>query len=297
MNIGACGLLCILCRNFVNGQCEGCVRGDMCSAQMAVSSPCAVLRCAAARRIAYCSHDCSEFPCALIQAHPPYCWLSPQPPHPCANPLAARWPGYHSKTGGDQLDHDGLRVYCLGSFRVFRDGTEILDEDWGQSKGPTRKIKAMFAYLLFRGQHGARKETLMDLLWPEQNDCAKASDSFHQALHCLRLALEPDLAHGEASSYIAYQGGRYRLCPLKPVWIDVAAFEACCNNARQCFKAGAHEESMLHWAQALDLYRGDYLADIDVEYTENRECDWCLPKRVLLRRLYQTAMLQVAPVN
>ena len=295
MHIGACGLLCMMCREFVHGLCEGCVRGDLCSPEMAVSSPCAVLRCAAARRIAYCSHDCSEFPCALMQAHLPTCWLSAEPPYPPANPLAARRPGHHSEAAGEQPDHDGLRVYCLGKLRVFRNGTELLDGDWGQGRGPTQKIKAMLAYLLFRGQHGARKETLMDLLWPEQKDYARASDSFHQALHCLRRALEPELALGGTSSYITYEDDWYRFAPLKPVWIDADAFRECCLLARKCAAAGDYEAAAANWALALDLYQGDYMEDIPIEYTEDRDHEWCLPQRVLLHRLYRAALLELAP--
>ena len=293
MHIGACGLLCMMCREFVHGLCEGCVRGDLCSPEMAVSSPCAVLRCAAARRIAYCSHDCSEFPCALMQAHLPTCWLSAEPPYPPANPLAARRPGHHSEAAGEQPDHDGLRVYCLGKLRVFRNGTELLDGDWGQGRGPTQKIKAMLAYLLFRGQHGARKETLMDLLWPEQKDYARASDSFHQALHCLRRALEPEMMPGELSSYVSHEDDRYCFHPVKPVWVDADVFLVCCREAQKCATAGDHQEALLHWVLAVDLYHGDYLADLQIKYIEDPDFNWCLPRRLRLRLLYRTALQQV----
>ncbi len=87
-------------------------------------------------------------------------------------------------------DQTGLRVFCLGTFRVYRSLEEIEEDGWGRGKGPTLKIKALFAYLLSRKRRGARKDTLIDLLWPEQRDYAQASACFQLALHHPRLGYQ-----------------------------------------------------------------------------------------------------------
>jgi two-component SAPR family response regulator len=152
----------------------------------------------------------------------------------------------------------------------------------------------MFAYLLSRNRHGTRKETLIDLLWPDQTDDERASSVFHLTLHYLRRALEPDLKSMAASSYIRYKNGRYYFDPLKRYWFDVDAFEANCRRAEKCNQCGDSEAAMLSWGMALDLYRGDYMAGIHPDYNEDPDHDWYLARRQRLRELYLTALLEMA---
>ncbi|MFQ5855177.1 MAG: BTAD domain-containing putative transcriptional regulator [Anaerolineae bacterium] len=194
----------------------------------------------------------------------------------------------------ERAPEEGLRVFCLGSFRVYRGSEEIREDDWGRGRGPTQKIKAMFAYLLSQEKRGVRRETLTDFLWPEQIDYDRAGASFHLALYCLRRALEPDLKSGADSSYIRYTRGRYRFDPAEPYWIDVDVFENYCRRAQDCDRGGDPEAAMVYWGMALDVYGGDYMAGIDVAYTHNRIYDWCMPRRHRLRELYLTALLEMA---
>jgi DNA-binding SARP family transcriptional activator len=191
----------------------------------------------------------------------------------------------------EQPGQAGLRVFCLGTFRVYRDSEEIQEDEWGRGKGPTLKIKALFAYLLSRKRHGARKEALVDLLWPEQRDLVHAGSCLHLALHYLRWALEPDLKSGAASSYIRYERGRYRFDPQNLCWTDADVFEAYCRRAQAQGRNGDPKAAMIDWAMALDLYAGDYMAGICVDYTENPLYDWCIPRRRYLRGLYLTGLL------
>jgi two-component SAPR family response regulator len=188
----------------------------------------------------------------------------------------------------------GLRVFCLGPFRVYRGPAEIHDREWGQGNRPTRKIKALFAYLLDRKEHGARKDTLIDLLWPKKTEYDRASAVFHVTLHCLRRVLEPELRSMASSSYIRYENGRYCFEPLKPYWLDADAFEFYCRRAEACDRYGDLEAAMLYWGMAINLYGGEYMAGVDPNYTENRDYDWCAPRRQHLQELYLRALLEMA---
>jgi two-component SAPR family response regulator len=194
----------------------------------------------------------------------------------------------------EQPDQAGLRVFCLGTFRVYRGLEEIREAEGGRAKGPTLKIKALSAYLLSRKRRGARKDTLIDLLWPEQRNYARSSACFHLALHHVRRALEPDLKSGTAASYIRYLGGRYRFDPQKPCWIDADVFEAYCRRAQAQGRSGDPEAAMVDWAMATDLYGGDYMAGISRKYTEDPLYDWCLARRRYLREFYCTGLLALA---
>lgn len=291
MTIGPCGIACTLCRFYVRGLCEGCVRGDLCPPERAAQSSCPILRCAAARNIPYCARDCSNFPCAHFERRFPRCWSDVTARHHDEQVPAA----YDATVpAAEPTTQRGLRIRCLGTFRVYRDGTEIQDDEWGQGRGPTLKIKALLAYLVAQGERGARKETLIDLLWPEQTDYERTGASFHLALHCLRRALEPNLRAGAPSTYVRFEDERYRFIPEAPCWVDANAFETYCRRAREAKQRDDTETAMFFWGMALDVYGGEYMAGIPVAYTQDHVNDWCVPRRRRLRELYLTALLEMA---
>jgi DNA-binding SARP family transcriptional activator len=191
-------------------------------------------------------------------------------------------------------DSGTLRILCLGEFRVFRGDVEIKDSDWGSGKGPTKKIKALLAFLLCRRTRGARKETLIDLLWPQQTDRKRANSSFHQALFCLRRALEPDLESGTASSYIKHCDECYRFAPQKPYWIDADAFIQYTDRAQALEQSGDPISAIDCWARATDLYGGNFMAGIDSKYTCPNDYDWCVPVCYHYEQLYLTATMTLA---
>src|SRR3972149_6823090 len=59
--------------------------------------------------------------------------------------------------------------------------------------GVTLKTKTLFAYLLHCGQRGATAEKLADLLWPEANSTDQGLNRLYHTVHCLRMALSPEL--------------------------------------------------------------------------------------------------------
>jgi DNA-binding SARP family transcriptional activator len=152
----------------------------------------------------------------------------------------------------------------------------------------------MFAYLLSRKKRGARKDTLINLLWPHQTDDDRASATFHLTLYCLRRALEPDLKSMTASNYILYKRGRYRFDPLKPFWLDSDAFESYCHQAERHKRYGESENALLYREMAAGVYGGHYMASIHPNFTEDRYQDWCLARRQYLQELYLNALLEMA---
>lgn len=191
-------------------------------------------------------------------------------------------------------DAQVLRVLCLGDFRLFRGDVELEDADWGSGKGPTKKIKALLAFLLCCRTRGARKETLVDILWPEQTDPKRADSSFHQALFCLRRALEPDLEPGVESSYIRCRNGRYRFVPQKPFWIDADAFIQYTDRAQALELSGDPILAADYWSRAADLYGGKFMSGIDDQYTSCHYNDWCAPVAFHYEQLFLTATLSLA---
>jgi len=256
-----------------------------------------VVQCASAHNIAFCARDCPDFPCLLLERTIPYRWSRLATPGSDASLLDWRpsnpWQSPANHEDASQ-DSKALRVFCLGQFRVFRGSVELRDHHWGNGKGPTRKIKALFAFLLNRKAQGARKETLTNLLWPRQTDPKRASSSFHQALFHLRRALEPDLETGTASSYIRRQGERYYFDPQKPCWIDADAFVFFANRAQALERGGDSAAAVVYWRKAIDLYGGEFMAGIDTKYTCSEFHDWRAPRRYHFEQLFLAARIALA---
>lgn len=295
---GPCGISCAVCRFFIQGQCECRTEDGSRPFYRVAHHPCPVEQCALTRDIAFCARDCIDFPCLLLEHIIPYRWsrlaTGSTGVLPSGQDASSTVPVPPDEGQGASQSDDTLRIVCLGDFRVFRGDVEVRGSDWGGGRGPTRKIKALLAFLLSRRVQGARKETLSDLLWPQQTDPKRAGSSFHQALFYLRRALEPDLAAGAGSSYIKHHGERYYFAPQKPVWIDVDAFVDCSERARSLEKSGDPASAIECWARATELYGGRFMAGIDGKYTDSDYYDWCSSAGYRFEQLFLAATLAVA---
>ena len=200
-------------------------------------------------------------------------------------PSGIRWPISPTAAGR-------WRIYCLGELKVYRpDGTLV---NWDMTKGATRKVKTLFAYLLEREKAGATAERLADLLWPNQKDMRKGLARLYHTVHCLRLALEPQLSTGRASRYVLYEGDRYFLALPDDSWIDVVAFDRLCHRGEDLGRLGEDDDALVCYLGAEDLYKGDFLADIPLLYAERVDDDWCWSRRYWLREMYLKLFLSLA---
>lgn len=161
-----------------------------------------------------------------------------------------------------------LRVYALGPLRVERGGSLV--RQWGGAKAGTRQAEALFAFLFDRGERGASKEEMVELIWPDV-DLERADLAFHRTLGGLRTTLEPGRRGGDRGSAIRFYNDRYRLDPDIVAWSDVAAFE---ERLAEAGRTADPEQGLALLEQARALYRGDYLDDCpfygDGEHVEER---------------------------
>ncbi len=147
-----------------------------------------------------------------------------------------------------------LQVSALGPLIVRRDGVEIVR--WGGPKAGNRQALAIFAFLLDRGDRGAHRSEIVDLIWPEF-DLVQADLAFHRTLVGLRRVLAaPEPA--AVRSVITTRTGVYRLDPALVVSSDVDEFE----EHLTAIETGADPAVMeAHLVAARRLYRGDYMDD------------------------------------
>lgn len=149
----------------------------------------------------------------------------------------------------------GLRVFALGPLRVERSGQMM--RQWGGAKAGTRQAEAVFAFLFDRGERGAAKDEIIELIWPDV-DLERADLAFHRTLGGLRTTLEPSRRGGDRGGAIAFHNDRYRLDPSLVEWSDVSAFE---DEMAAASAAADDDEALRRLELARSLYRGDFLDD------------------------------------
>lgn len=149
---------------------------------------------------------------------------------------------------------DRLDVYALGSLRAERGGVRL--RNWGGPKAGTRQAEAIFAFLFDRGERGAHKDEIIELIWPDVA-LERADLAFHRTLGGLRRTLAPTgcAPSGEA---ITFRDQRYHLNPELVRWSDVHEFE---EQLEAACAARDPEAARPHLENARRLYRGEYLDD------------------------------------
>ena len=159
-----------------------------------------------------------------------------------------------------------LQIRLLGGFEVRR-GEETL------AGFESKKVRALFAYLLLNREQPLSRDRLAGLLWPEHGEDS-ARQNLRQAVYNLRSTLEH--ASGEEPLLATQQ--QVQIHPGVALWLDVDAFERA---ARAGIEArGEVAAEALNEAAA--LYRGDLLAGFYVKESDLFE-DWVAGERERLR--------------
>jgi DNA-binding SARP family transcriptional activator len=149
----------------------------------------------------------------------------------------------------------GLRVYALGPLRAELDGEPV--RKWGGAKAGSRQAEGIFAFLFDRGERGASKDEIIELVWPD-TDLERADMAFHRTMLGLRGVLAPARPGRSKDGTIAFGNDRYRLAPDAVSWSDAAEFDALLERSR----GSADRTERLHLLEAARaLYRADLLDD------------------------------------
>ncbi len=166
-----------------------------------------------------------------------------------------------------------LRIQMLGTFRVWRGAGEIQAREWQREKA--RQLLQLL--LTYRGQW-LQREQICSWLWPD-SDLEAAERQFKVTLNALNTALEPFRPPRTTPFFVRRQGLAYSFAPSYGCWIDVDEFELRTTNVPQ----GEPDIVLRNFQVAVDLYKGDYLA-------ESLYDSWTLEERErLLARYLATA--------
>src|SRR5688572_7098385 len=162
-----------------------------------------------------------------------------------------------------------LRLFTFGS-------VELQDPSSGEAGAVLAQPKrlALLVYLAAARPFGVhRRDELLALFWPDLDD-TRARDALNQALRFLRQALGPEV-------FVRRGGEDVGIDPDR-LWCDAAAFQVALEAGRP--------------AEALELYRGDFLQGFFIEEGGGFE-EWMERERVALRELASKGAREVAELE
>jgi DNA-binding SARP family transcriptional activator len=166
-----------------------------------------------------------------------------------------------------------LVIQLLGPPQVILDGNAL--------KLARRKSRALLYYVAAHSQSLTR-EHLLALFWPDTGRPA-AQQVLRTTLHGLRRALPADLLVADETVGLA-----------PGVAVDVRSFEAALAiEARLQPGGSAPAASVDGLATALDLYRGDFLAEVTLDHSPEFE-NWITGERERYRRLAVRGFIAMA---
>jgi DNA-binding SARP family transcriptional activator/predicted ATPase/Flp pilus assembly protein TadD len=175
-----------------------------------------------------------------------------------------------------------LEIVLLGAFQVSKDGDPITQFE-------TDPARALLAYLALHAGTPFHRDTLADMLWPEQAR-VEALHALRQTLNRLRRAIENE----SSPPYLHVTRQTIQFNADSDYWLDTDAFtgftdaipehahrrlEACCTCMQQL-------------TQAANLYRGDLLSGFNLDSLPFQE--WLTMEREHLHRQAMEALYQLA---
>ena len=165
-----------------------------------------------------------------------------------------------------------LTIRLLGPFEVRLGDALVTDFAYD-------KVRALLAYLVAETGRPQRRERLVGLLWPDYPE-RSARQNLSQALYTLRAAIDDASGPGEEPRFILATRQTVAFAPTADAWSDVAAFDAAirATKAHPHADLAACEPCLARLAEAVALYRGDFLQDLALDDSEAFEA-WSLAQR------------------
>ena len=173
-----------------------------------------------------------------------------------------------------EIAKNPLSLFSFGNFEVRLGESPITDQF------RTDKERGLLTFLLCEAHRPHRREILGELLWPEREE-GVARTNLRQAIFGLRRALGDTL---NAETFLHITNEFIQLHPTGPVWLDADVF------AEHIKFAQSHPHRNLETcavcvqrlAEAVQLYRGDFLETVFVESQPFQE--WMVFKREIFFR-------------
>jgi len=168
-----------------------------------------------------------------------------------------------------------LRLRVLGPAVLERGGAVVTDADWRRER-----VRSLLQYLVARGR--ATREQVAAALWPGL-DADAAAGNLRVTLGYLHRVLEPGRPTG-SPPYVVQTVGNVLLLRRDALTVDAWELDGAIERAGAAEAAGVPSHALGELEAALQLWGGDYLADV---YD-----DWAAPERDRLRARFLAAAVR-----
>lgn len=174
-----------------------------------------------------------------------------------------------------------LRLDLLGDVRLLRDGHEVTDDDWLRRS----RVRELLALLSERRR--IDRHELIDTLWPDHDDDAKADSNFRAHLSKLQHVLEPGRPRDVDPYFLRSDGDSLVL--HEDLHTDVDEFEERVETARRNDVGGVPARALEGHLDAVRWFRGDYLLGV--------QAGWPVLTRLRLRALALDSLCRIAELT
>ncbi len=204
--------------------------------------------------------------------------LTARPVHPGSAPMVVFEVRFASGAAPAAAPSSEVAVSALGRLSVEVDGRSR-DGDWLQ-----QRPGQVFRFLLASRSAAQRSEAIAAALWPDRGPPAVAN-----VRYCV-FKLREQLADSAdpSGSLVAREAAGYRLDPRR-LRLDVDVFQRKATAGVAAARRGEHDSGEGLLAEALALYRGDFLAD-------DPYADWAFTEREYLRSLAGKGLAAMAQI-
>ncbi len=148
-----------------------------------------------------------------------------------------------------------MEIRLFGEFEVRRGGHLVGREEWGR-----RKTRSLLKLLLTRPGRAFSRDEIVEALWTGAPPEA-AERSMRVTVSLLRKALEPNLKRGSDSRYVLSKRPGYLFDRGANCRVDAWEFDERKRRAEAAQAAGQLDEAIGEYRKALELLRGEFLAE------------------------------------
>lgn len=170
------------------------------------------------------------------------------------------------------MENNLLKVNFLGEFSLFYNDKAILE-----SYSKNNKVVFLLQYLVYHRGKSFSKESLMDLIY-EEEETENPANALKIIVYRLRKLLSA-IGLPEAD-YIENSDGKYRWNTKIPCETDTAIFDEAYKTA--CMPSTSKEISLEYYLKTISAYKGDFLG-------HNSSEKWVMPIRVYYQGTYINA--------
>src|SRR5215212_7921916 len=174
-----------------------------------------------------------------------------------------------------------LKIKLFGEFDAWRGEDPIEGEEWGGQKS-----RSLLKLLLTRPGRAFSKDEIVEALWPGVS-LQDADRRLRITVSLLRRALEPDLGRGSGSRYVLSRRPGYSFDERADCEVDAWKFRERQQRAEAAQGAGELGDAIREYREALDLVRGEFLAEEPYE-------DWAIAAREEWRDIQLAALSELA---